>query len=39
MTDNCKGANLLHYGINYDCKKFYDTGPWPDEDPTLGENA
>jgi hypothetical protein len=27
MTDNSKGASLLHYGINYSRKKFYDTGP------------
>ncbi len=27
MTDNNKGTSLLHYSINYACKKFYDTGP------------
>jgi hypothetical protein len=28
VTDNSKGNSLFHYGINYSCKKFYDTGPW-----------
>jgi hypothetical protein len=27
MTDNIKGTSLLHYGINYGHKKFYDTDP------------
>ncbi len=26
-TDSSKGTSLLHYGINYGPKKFYDTGP------------
>ncbi len=26
VTDNSKGTSLLHYGINYGRKKFYDTG-------------
>jgi hypothetical protein len=28
VADNSKGTSLLHYGMNYGCKKFYDTGPW-----------
>jgi hypothetical protein len=27
MTGNSKGTSLLHYGINFDRKKFYDTDP------------
>jgi hypothetical protein len=28
VTDNSKGISLLHYGMNYCCKKVCDTGPW-----------
>jgi len=28
VTENSKCTSLLHYGINYGCKKFYKTGAW-----------
>jgi hypothetical protein len=27
MTDSNKHSSLLHYGINYRCKRFYSAGP------------
>ncbi len=27
VKGSCKHSSLLHYGQNYDCKKFYSTCP------------
>jgi hypothetical protein len=27
-TASYRHPNLLQFGLNYDCKKFYRTGPW-----------
>jgi hypothetical protein len=29
VTENNKGTSLLHFGIFYGCKMFYDTCPGP----------